>query len=62
MSVKEKAGEDLSGEEQGDERERTAVGVETCIDVVKTGFQPLTRDKSGGNLFTVQAATGIEAA
>ena len=62
MSVKEKAGEDLSGVKQGGERERTAIGVETTTDVVKTGFQPLTRDKSGGNLFTVQSATGIEAA
>ena len=31
-------------------------------DVIKTGGVSLTRDKSGGNLFTVQAVAGMEAA
>lgn len=31
-------------------------------DVIKTGGESLTRDKSGGNLFTVQAVAGMEAA
>lgn len=30
--------------------------------VIKTGRESLARDKSGGNLFTVQAVTGMEAA
>ncbi len=32
------------------------------IDDVKTGGESLTRDKFGGNLFTDQAASGIEKA
>jgi hypothetical protein len=31
-------------------------------DVIKTGGKSLTRDKSGGNLFTAQVVTGMEAA
>ena len=31
-------------------------------DVIKTGRESLARDKSGGNLFTVQAVAGIQAA
>ena len=31
-------------------------------DGVKTGGQSLIRDKSGGNLFTVQVASGMKAA
>jgi hypothetical protein len=31
-------------------------------DVIKTGGESLTRDKSGGNLLTVQAVTGMKAA
>jgi hypothetical protein len=31
-------------------------------DVIKTGRESLARDKSGGNLFTVQMVTGMEAA
>jgi hypothetical protein len=30
--------------------------------VIKTGRLSLARDKSGGNLFTVQVVTGMEAA
>jgi hypothetical protein len=31
-------------------------------DVIKTGRESLARDKSGGNLFTVQAVAGMEEA
>lgn len=31
-------------------------------EVIKTGGWSLTRDKSGGNLFTVQVVTGMKAA
>jgi hypothetical protein len=31
-------------------------------DVIKTGRVSLARDKSGGNLFTVQMVAGMEAA
>jgi hypothetical protein len=31
-------------------------------DVIKTGRVSLARDKSGGNLFTVQTVAGMEAA
>jgi hypothetical protein len=31
-------------------------------DVIKTGGESLIRDKSGGNLFTVQAVAGMKAA
>lgn len=31
-------------------------------DVIKTGRESLARDKSGGNLFTVQMVAGMEAA
>jgi hypothetical protein len=31
-------------------------------DVIKTGGLSLTRDKSGGNLFTVQVVAGMKAA
>ena len=31
-------------------------------DVIKTGRKSLARDKSGGNLFTVQVVAGMEAA
>ena len=31
-------------------------------DVIKTGRESLARDKSGGNLFTVQAVAGTEEA
>jgi hypothetical protein len=30
--------------------------------VIKTGRESLARDKSGGNLFTVQVVTGMEVA
>jgi len=33
-----------------------------CRDVVKTEGLSLTRDKSGGHLFTVQSATGMKKA
>lgn len=33
-----------------------------CRDDVKTGGLSLTRDKSGGNLLTAQAASGMKAA
>jgi hypothetical protein len=32
------------------------------IDVIKTEGESLTRDKFGGNLFTVRSVTGIKAA
>jgi hypothetical protein len=32
------------------------------MDGVKTGGSSLTRDKSGGDLFTIQAASGMEVA
>ena len=39
MSVKEKAGEDLSGEKQGDERKRTAIEVSKHVLMLsKPGF------------------------
>lgn len=31
-------------------------------DVIKTGKTAIARDKSGGNLFTVQMVTGMKAA
>lgn len=31
------------------------------IDVIKTGRESLARDKSGGNLFTVQVVAGMKA-
>jgi hypothetical protein len=31
-------------------------------DAIKTGRKSLARDKSGGNLFTVQVVAGMEAA
>ena len=55
--------ETMSGEVQGDERERTTDEVsKTSIDGVKTGVLSLFQDKSGGNLFTAWTASGMQVA
>lgn len=62
VSVKEKAGVNLSGGKQGDECKRTADEVSKARRWRQNRGCMLVRDKSGGNLLTVQAASGIEAA
>jgi hypothetical protein len=53
----------MSGEIQGDERNRTTDEVsKTSYVDVKTGRLALLQDKSGGDLFTAWAASGIKVA
>jgi len=63
VSVTEKAGQDLV--RCVPTETNTSEPLIKCRkrrDVIKTGRESLARDKSGGNLFTVQAVAGMKAA
>jgi hypothetical protein len=62
VSVKEKAGLNLSGMDRETSANEPLLKCRNNIDDVETGDSPLPRDKCGSNLFTVHTASGIKAA
>jgi len=62
VSVGEKAQENASGGDREGERERTADDVSKQAADIRTGSVKWVRDEPGGNPFTGQAVSGMEAA